>query len=180
MKSLKAIQTISKVLWVICKVMFILCIVGAAGCLLSLVILPITKDVVVYEDVSLTVLLADKGTSVTAAIVACAIGLFVCGVGIALAKYSELFFKKELDKGTPFDKEIVKNMRVLALVHIAVSVGLGVILGIAVLIIRKTVADFGDVDISNGSSFWFGISLLIISLFCEYGAENSNNPPKVE
>ena len=173
MKSLKVIQTIAKVLRIICKVMFIICIVGASCCLLGAILVATLQDVVLYEDVNLEILLADKGTNVPTAIVACVVGLFVCGAGIALAKYTELFFEKELNKGTPFDKEIVKDMRILGFVHLIASVALGSTIALALFIIRRTVPDYLEVSNEGWGSFWFGAVLLLISLFCEYGAEKS-------
>ena len=178
MKSLKYIQTISKVFWVICKVMFIVCIVGASICLVSLIVLPLTKDVVIYENKSITVLLAEQGTTVSSAISSAACGLFACGVGIALAKYTELFFKKELDLGSPFDKALVKDMRIVAVVHIVTAVVLMGIIALTQLILRHTVDELIDVETNYNASIWFGISLLVISLFCEYGAEQNKEKVK--
>ena len=175
MKSLKVIQTLSKIAWVICKVMFVICIVGASLSLVTLLTVPFIKDVVLYEDVSLTILLADKDTNVTTAIVASVVGLLGCGLGIFLAKYTELFFKKELDLGTPFDKKLVENMRKVALVHIIASIALTIVIAITLGVAKKVAGE--AITMKNGSidgSFGFGIALLVISLFCDYGAEREN------
>ena len=171
MKSLKTIQVISKVFWIICKVMFVICIVGAAGCLLGAILIGSLQNVVIWEDVTVASFVEDKGSNVTTAILACVIGFICCGAGIALSKLSELFFKKELDKGTPFDKELVKDMRILGLIHVANAIVLGSIIGLTILIVRNTTHDVLDVRNEGFSTFWFGAVLLLISLFCDYGAE---------
>jgi len=171
MKSLRIIQILSKIAWVICKIIFILCIVGASCCLLSLIILPIMKDVVIYENTTFTVLLMEKGTDLPTAITAVAIGLGVCGVSIFLAKYTELFFKKELDLGTPFNKVIVRDMRKLALVHVIASLVMIIAIAITVAIVRHFYPDLPKFNDHYGGSIGFAITMLIISLFCDYGAE---------
>ena len=175
MKSLKIIQVLSKILWVITKVMFVVCIVGASCCLLSVIILPITQDILIYEDVTIRIFLEDKNVSVATAITACALGILTCGVGIALSKINEKFFKKELDLGTPFNKDIVKEMRILAIIHVAVAVTLGSIMALTLSIVRRASGEIIDIRNDFGSSFWFGVSLLVISLFCDYGAEKDHS-----
>ena len=174
MKSLKIIQVLSKILWVITKVMFVVCIVGASCCLLSVIILPITQDILIYEDVTIRIFLEDKNISVATAITACALGILACGIGIALSKINEKFFKKELDLGTPFNKDIVKEMRILAIIHVAVAVTLGSIMALTLSIVRRASGEIIDIRNDFGSSFWFGVSLLVVSLFCDYGAEKDH------
>ena len=174
MKSLKVIQVISKVLWIISKVMFVLCIIGAAGSLLGLILVASLQNVVLWEDVTLAYFLEDKGTNVTTAIVGCIVGIIVCGAGIAVAKLNEIFFKKELDKGTPFDKEIVKDMRILGFIHVGNALVIGSIVGLMLFIISKTNPNYIDVTNEGWSTFWFGAVLLLVSLFCDYGAEKEH------
>ena len=178
MKSLKIIQILAKIAWIICKIVFIACIVGASCCLLGLILIPIFKDVVVYEGKSVEVLIAEKGHPLYESILACAVGFASCGTGIFLGKYNELFFKEELDVGTPFKHEIVKKMRKVAIVDIAVSFALGLVCAIAVAIVEHVNHTTVDFKYELMSFVGFGISLLIISLFCEYGADVSE--PKSE
>ena len=180
MKSLKTIQVLAKIAKIICTVLFIVCIVGASCCALSVIILPVTKDVILYEDKTFSVVLAEQGTSYIDALTGSVIGLIVCGVGIFLAKYTELFFKKELELGTPFDKGLVKDMRKMALIHIIVSIVASIITSIVYFIFKESVPDFNGTYDFNGGSIGFGISMLIISLFCDYGAEKANDVIEAE
>ena len=175
MKSLRIIQILAKVAKIICTVVFICCIVGASICALSLILLPILRDTTIYDGKTVTVLLADKSVSLSSAITASAFGLVSAGVGIFLAKYSELFFKKELEVGTPFKKEIVKDMRKLAIIHIVVSLATTMVLATIYAIVKASAKELIDFNPHQGGSVGFGISLLIISLFCEYGAEKEEN-----
>ena len=181
MKSLKTIQVIAKILRILLVIGFVACIVGASICLISLILLPIFQDVVLYEDKTITILLAQENIPLYEAYASMSVGLLGCGVGIFLCKYNELFFKEEIDLGTPFTRYIVKKMRVVAVVDISVSFAVGLISGLAFSIVGAI--NHAKVDF-KGESFsfvGFGIALLIISLFCEYGAEikeEKDNEPK--
>ena len=173
MKSLKIIQVLSKIAKILCTVLFIVCIVGASCCALAVILLPIFKDTVIYENKSFSIIIAENGSNYMTAFVGSLVGLIVCSTGIFLSKYTELFFEKELELGTPFNKELVKDMRKMALVHIFVSLGIAILLAILVGCFKL---NYPELDFSNddhGGTIGFGIAMLIISLFCDYGAELS-------
>ena len=181
MKSLKIIQVLAVICRVICIIVFVACIIGAVGCLLGLTILPIVKDVVVHDGKTIAELIAEDGkTTVETIIAGCGVGLFGCGVEIFLAKYNELFYKKEIAVGTPFNKEIVRDMRILALVNILVSLTAVIMVGIALGIVRALVRDVQHFNNYIGTPIGYGIALLVISLFCDYGAELNNKPEVME
>ncbi|MBO4285904.1 MAG: hypothetical protein J5880_01055 [Bacilli bacterium] len=181
MKSLKIIQVLAVICRVICIIVFVACIIGAVGCLLGFTILPIVKDVVVHDGKTIAELIAEDGkTTVETIIAGCGVGLFGCGVEIFLAKYNELFYKKEIAVGTPFNKEIVRDMRILALVNILVSLTAVIMVGIALGIVRALVRDVQHFNNYIGTPIGYGIALLVISLFCDYGAELNNKPEVME
>ena len=175
MKSLKIIQVLAKILHVIFIVVFIACIVGASACLLGLILVPIFKGVVIYEDKTFEVLIAEKGAPLYQVYTGLAVGLLSCGVGIFLGKYNELFFKEEIELGTPFDMGIVKKMRMVALVNIVASLALAIVCGVGVGIVQYL--NHSDFEFKGEllSFVGFGLAMLVISLFCEYGAEASGN-----
>jgi hypothetical protein len=178
MKSLKIIQTLSKIAWIICKVIFVLCIVGASVCFVSLIVLSIVQDVTLFESKVLSIAIMEKGVNLPSAITACIVGMITCGVGIFLAKYSERFFRKELDLGTPFNKEIVQDMRKLALVHLIVTLASYIGILIMCAIIKIFYKDLADFHHNIGGTFSFAICMLVLSLFCEYGTELENKEVK--
>ena len=178
MKSLKVIQILSKIAWVICIIVFICAIIGTVGCAIGLIVLPLTKDMVVQDGKTLAQLLIDRGTNIETAITACAVGLVGCGAGIALSKITELFFKKELALGTPFKAEVVHDMRRLALIHIITSLAVIIVLGIAIAVVKYFNPQLGAFRSYLGGTILLGIFLLILSLFCDYGVEMET--PKVE
>ena len=180
MKSLRRIQILSKVAKVICIVLFVMAIVGAVGCVLGLSLFSLALPFEIKEGVTLEAYLAEKGVSVAAAYAGMGTGLFMCGVSIFLSYYNKLFFERELKEGTPFSMVIVKDMRKTALVNIITNVAACTIAAITIAIVRVSYPSIPKFDYSLVSSLWFGVCLLILSLFCEYPVENSTAPKAKE
>ena len=174
MKSLKIIQTLANVARIICIVIFVLCIVGASLCVASLIALPFVKDIVVETESGKTieVIFVENDIPFNEAMFGLGVGLLSCGVGIFLAKYTEHFFDEEIKLGTPFDDSIVKKMRKVAIVHIIASIVTSAVAGIAYMIVKALTEGYGEFSFRGlGGSIGFALALLVLSLFCEYGAE---------
>ena len=86
MRSLKIIQVLAKIIWIICKVLFILFIIGAVGCLMGLALFGLVQNVKVNADQTVAQLLAEKGVETALAYAGMSAGLISCGGGIFLAK----------------------------------------------------------------------------------------------
>lgn len=171
MKSLKILQTLFKIFRIIALVLFILAIVGASLTFLALVLLFALRDVLLAGGQTITDILASNGIPFHVAYSALIVAFLNCGVTIFLAKYNEIFFKFEVDKGTPFDKEVVHKMRVLALVSVITSFAFAIIVAITLGIIAFVNRVSVNIDFSSFGGVGYGLALLLISFFCAYGAE---------
>lgn len=180
MKSLKIIQVLMTIARIVCLVVFIACIVGAAGCFIGLVVFSAIKDIP-FEGVTISDKLIEEGTNSETVIVGIIVGMLSCGVAIFLAKYNEVFYRNEVKEGTPFKKSVVHEMRIVALVNMVTSFSYFLTMAIALGIIKGFIRDLGSIDINF--SWWiigYGLALLIISLFAEYGAEKEDNPNVID
>lgn len=180
MKALRIIQVLAKVMRVICLVIFILTIIGAVFTLLGLIIVPVLQDQVLYDGKTLQMLLLEKNISMAQVYAGLSVGLLSTGVGIFLAKYNESFFAYEIKEGTPFKMEVVKRTRKNALVNIIVSISLVILSIIVVGIISGIYKTKFNFNYSLVSSVGYGLALLVISLFCEYGAEKDEKVEVIE
>lgn len=172
MKSLRIIQTLFKVARVIALIFFILSIIGASGCFLAVIILASMSNVVLYDGQTLAQIMANNNTDINAVIASVVFGMLGCGFSIFLSKYSELFFLKELKAGTPFTREMAKEMRRYGLVYIIVTISATVIMSIAYGITAIFVKSLRSYDFSfHIGSIVFGLFMIILSVFCDYGAE---------
>lgn len=181
MKSLSTIQKLSKIGKILSLIAFIFCLIGAAFCLLGVILLPAMKETVIENGKTLEMILIEKKTNFITALTVCIVGLITCLVGAFMAKYTQLFFKKELEVGTPFRFEIAKKMKKLGLLHIIVSLATIFVLAIVIACIKAGNKELQDIKgLESGGSLWFGVAMLILSVFCKYGAEKEDkaNEPK--
>ncbi len=162
MKSLNRVQTMVKVFKILATIAFVCCIISTVGCALGAIIVN-----AVGENAEFIKMLEQEGVAYDRNIYVCAC---VCAavesvLGIYIAYLNKTMFKKELEKGTPFDKDIVALVRKNAVIQIVASI----VAAIAVAII---IACFNaKLDISNGAAVGTGIFYLLLSLLLDYGAD---------
>lgn len=177
MKSLNTIQTLSKIGKVLSKIVFILSVIGVCGCFAGVVSLSMGNgSLFKIGGVSLHGMVTQKqGESIQGLAAALAGWMIVCAGKAVLAKFAEVYFKNELTAGTPFTYDGAKELLRLGILAIALPLGCAV----AGSIVEGIIAGFLDVEkatalevsFNNESSIMLGISFIVISLICKYGAE---------
>ncbi len=172
MKALRTIQTLFKIARVICIIVFICGIIGAASCALTLLVVPSLPEIEV-EGFNFEELLAENGLTMGLMYGALSVAILGCVLAIVLSKYTQKFCEKELEIGTPFNMDVVKRMRKLALFQIIASISVSFVSGLVMGIIASLEGIDYNYDINILSTIGFGISLLILSLFCEAGIGDS-------
>lgn len=181
MKSLNTIQKLSQIGRIFSKIAFILSVIGFCGCIAGIISLSFgSGEVTKIGGVALHNLLkSDYGynvKSITAALVG---WLVICAGEAVLAKFAEVYFKKELKAGTPFTLDGAKKMNRLGILTLAIPVGSAIIGGIAEEIIagflKIETSAVLDICFDNEANFALGIVFIIISLLCRYGAELADN-----
>ena len=180
MKSLRIIMILAKIARIVCLVLFILTIIGLVGCIAASIIVPSMWQEVVYNGKTLEMIFAEKNINFVTVQTAIGIGIFSLLVTIFLTKYAELFFGHVVKQGTPFEMVTVKKMRTLAIVNIAVEIASCIIVAITLAIVKHLHPELADF---NNSAYYvgsvsFGIYMLILSLFVEYGTLKSNPVPE--
>ena len=170
MKSLKIIQVLAKVFKIICFVLFILCIVGAAGCFIAMIVVPIVAALPADEGKTVADVMAENGSPVHEVVGRLAVAFISCGTYIFINKINEKLFADELEVGTPFNHEIVSKMRKTAIINLIAAVALCITAGIVVAIISAIYRAHVSYGYELWSSLGFGLFLLVLSLFCDYGA----------
>ncbi len=167
-KSLKTIQTLSKICRILSKIVFICCIVGAVLCIIGLAGLGMGADnSVKLGGVTVYGLLQDVEGLDTKLICAISAQVLVFAIAEAIvAKFAEVYFKNELKTGTPFTFEGAKEMRRLGILAIALSLAAAIIAGIIV-----TPLGAEEYQISGDVAVGTGLMLLVLSVIFKYGAE---------
>ena len=122
----------------------------------------------------ITELIADEAQmSIGAMMIACFAGLCVCASEAVLFRFGEIYFKNELEAGTPFTLEGSREIFRLGVLSIAVSVGVSLFLGIVIAIWEAVSKGALSFDISTSFSLGRGLVLMFASLIFKHGAEIS-------
>lgn len=164
MKSLEVIQKIVKVLKILAKIAYIFCIIGAvASAIGAASLFAIDENSEIWKKA----LEAIKPDTIDLAAVRCTCltGVFVCAAGAVLSWFSKRLFEDELAAGTPFDRNICKDILKVGIIYLAVSVVSGIIIAIIYACFKL------DADGSGFPGFTTGIVYIICWLLCRYGAD---------
>ena len=171
MKSLRTIQILFKIAKIVAIILFAFAIAGAVFSALGIALIHVVKDVNVEPGKTLAMFLLEKGVSINAVYVYCAIGILACIVGAFLYFCFYRYCKEVVDDATPFTRKSVKDMRRFAVINIIANVALAVLAVIAAVIAKACDPNIGTLKVGNWISLSFAICLLILSVFVEYPVE---------
>lgn len=171
-KTLKTIQTISKVARIICKIVFIICVIGAVACLVSVILLAALSSANIRIDgKSISDIISESAKMPISRIALnCVLGALLCIVQGVIAYMELRYFTHEIEDGTPFtfhgSKEIFR-LGIFTLISpfvygISGAVIVGVFNGLTDMNVKF---ETGAVDTA------IGIAFLFLSLIFKYGAE---------
>ena len=177
MKTLKILQTLSKIGKIVSKVVFILCIVGGAGCIvgiISLALIPVGFEGIRIGGMTIHGLIEkETGASLMSCFAAMSAGVVFCSGEAVLAKFAERYFANELEAETPFTFDGAKELIRLGVLTICIPIAAGIIAGIVYAIFKAVSNDVSDFDMHGSLSLGLGIMMLIAGLLCRHGAEIS-------
>lgn len=176
MKNLNTLQTLCKIGKILSKIVFIFAVVGACLCVVGLICLPLGGgEIFKLGSVDLYALI-DVGTEEDFRTISAALSawLIVLVVKAVLAKFAELYFKRERAAGTPFTMEGAQELRRLGILTICIPTGCALL----AQIVQSIVSALAETDAAewisaydNESHILLGVTFLIVSVLCRYGAE---------
>ena len=172
MKSLKVIQVLAKIGKIISKIGFIFCIIGFCGCAVGIAALAVGLGTFKIGGLSLYGLIEDKaGMSPAILFASMGVGLIYCAAEAVLCKFSENYFKHELEDGTPFTHRGAKELLRLGILTIAIPTCLSLVSAIGVGIANNFDPTIKDLSVGSFGSVGLGIMMIFTSLICRYGAD---------
>lgn len=176
MKSLKQIQSISKMGKIFSNIAFVCAIIGFCGCIVSLISLQLgAEEIFKVGNVTLHGLVeaGDYGMEGICGILAA--WMIICAGEAVLAKFAEAYFKHELSDGTPFTQKGATELLRLGILTICIPLGTAVIADVVQAVVAglmNTNTDFAtDVCFDNEGMVALGVMFIVMSLLCRYGAE---------
>ncbi len=163
MNSLKRLQKINKILHVLSVIVFVCSIVTLCISCIATLCFAIWGN---NPDVINFVASFGEGYDFNVVMCFCVCAIVDSAFYIALYYYIKRFYKQELDIGTPFDKKVVKQARLVGILHIVLPLA-------SIIVSAIVVACFGtqSINYSNASAVVIGIVYLIVSCVLEYGTE---------
>lgn len=173
MKTLKTIQTLSKIGRVLSNIIYICCIIGAVGCVVGIVCLPFA-DMGILKIGGVTVygLIVNRAGVELNSLYPLMSGVLIVCIGQAVtAKFAERYFRHELAIGTPFSKDSAKELLRLGILTICVPLGALIFAQIVSGVIAGILGCSDVFKLDGGDSVSLGVMFIVISLLCRYGAE---------
>ena len=172
MKTLKTIQTLSKIGRILSVIVFIFAVVGAALCVAGIISLALIPEGFKIGGTTIHGLIEDKAGIGKGTLYAALIsGVFISAGEAVLAKMAELYFRHELEAGTPFTFDGAKKLIRLGIFTICVPVITAAITAVVYAIMTLFYANVKDPSDTVSVSIGLGVMFIITGLICRHGAE---------
>lgn len=172
MKTLNTIQTLAKIGKILSKIIFIFCIVGFCGCLAGILGLAFGGETFKLGGVTIRGIVEKNAKlNLPTMYAAMAVGMAFCVAEAVVSKLAETYFKHELSEGTPFTQRGAKELMRLGILTIAIPLGTVIVCAICVGVAENLVPGLEKLPIGEYSSVGLGVMMIVLALFCRYGAE---------
>lgn len=177
MKTLETIQTLAKIGKILSCIAFIFACIGFGGSVVGALSAAFGGGFAIkLGGVTIYDLFGGARYSELEGVCAALLGwMIVCAGEAVVAKFAELYFKRELAADTPFALSGAKELTRLGILTLAVPTGCtvlaAVVSGIAASFLRASEAM--DVHFGNGASIALGVMSLAAALLCRLGAEQA-------
>lgn len=177
MKTLNTIQTLSKIGKVLSKIIYICCIVGFCGCVAGIIAMLIGGQAVKITGVTLnSILQTEAGTGQGTIWAAIAVGMLLCLGEFFVSRMAYRYFTNELTAGTPFTLNGAKELMHLGISTIWIPIVSIILAQVAQDIIVNLSGNAEVIALDDPSdNIILGITFIITSLLCRYGAELIQN-----
>lgn len=173
MKSLKTIQTLSKIGKILSKIIYICCTIGAVGCAIGMASLPFADTgIIKIGGVTIYGLIVNREGIDLNSLYPLMTGAMIICIGQAiLAKFAESCFAHELTVGSPFTVDGAKELLRLGILTICIPLGCLIVAEIVSGIMAGFLNCDNILNIENSDSVILGVMFIIIFLLCRHGAE---------
>lgn len=172
MKTLATIQKLSNLGKILSKIVFICCIIGICGCVAGIVSLAAGLETLQIGSVTLGGLVEKSADmSMGSFYATMAVGIILCSGEAVLSRFAHLYFRHELEDGTPFTFEGAKEMFRLGVLTVCIPFGALLLASITHGVLAQYLTDVADMKLDCDGSFSLGVMFILSSLICKYGAE---------
>lgn len=172
MKTLRTIQTLSKVGKILSTIVYIFCIIGFCSCIAGILCIAVGEEAFNLNGKSLNDILMDASEMTLSTLyINMVVGAILCAGEAVLAKFARHYFKRELRDGTPFTLDGANEMKRLGILIICIPLGTRFISEIVGEIMKTVMANGVVPDMAENGSIALGAVFILMALICRYGAE---------
>lgn len=170
-KSLHTIQTIAKMGKIFSQIIFICCLIGAIGCCVGAVTLLGVNGLVIGGTNITALIVSESDIAMETMVFSCISGFIACTAECVVSKFANLYFKHELEAGTPFTLEGSREILRLGILTIAIPMGALLLEGIAYGVFQVLYPMAEQMNMEDISSIGLGVMFLVASVIFKYGSE---------
>ena len=172
MQTLVTIQKLVRLGKILSKIIFTCCIIGICGCVAGIVSLAAGLETLRIGSITLGGLV-EKSTemSMGSFYATMAVGIILCAGEAVLSKFALLYFRHELEDGTPFTLEGAREMFRLGVLTVCIPFGSLLLAVITHGVLAQYLPDVAELKLDCDGSFSLGVMFILTSLICKYGAE---------
>ena len=170
-KSLKTIQTLASLGKIFSQIIYVCCIVGGISCLVGITTLCGVNGLVIGGKDIASLIVSEGEIAIETLVFYCIAGCIACVTECIVAKFANIYFKHELNAGTPFTAEGSKEILRLGILTIAIPTGALLLEGVAFGIYEIIYPNAVQINMENMTSIGIGIMLILASVIFKYGAE---------
>ena len=177
-KTLKILQTLAKIGKVLSMIVFVCCCVGGGLCLIGMVTMGSFESLLRFGGIGIRLEdIIQAGGTLTYAdtMVTMLIGLIACAGEAVVAMFAHVYFRRELDAGTPFTLAGAKEMLRLGILTIAIPIGTETVSALVYALAAVMTEGLSDMNWDSSVSVSLGITFLVVSVILRYGAELSQS-----
>jgi len=177
-KTLATLQTVAKIGKIISNILFVCSLVAAGLCVLSLMSLATGLQQFSEADLQSFYGLIEEASSLS---LPSLYGVLSAGVILtlgeaALSWFAMQYFRRELLAGTPFTLAGAKEMQRLGILALVIPLAAQILAGLVLSSFQQVLPGAEPLTLDSQFSLAPGISFLILSLLCRYGAQLRNSP----
>lgn len=171
MKSLKIIQTASKLSKVFSKIIYICSIVGICGCVISVPTLFFGDEILKIGGMTIHGIFESSGTSLGTVVSAIVVGIIACTMELVLSGKAHRYFSDELEAGTPFTADGADSLMKLGISSIWMPVVASILARTFSEIIAMFYEDAVLASVDFGDNITVGIAIVLISIIVRCASE---------
>ena len=175
-KTLNILQVLAKIGKILSMIVFVCCCVGGGACLFSLLTVGSVGSALNILGVDIFGLIqVETGITYTQMLTEILTGAIACAGQAVVAKFAHVYFRRELEAGTPFTLAGAKELFRLGILSLAIPAGTYTLSAIVLAAAKAVSGESSVFSWGGGIPLSMGVALLVVSLLCRYGAELSQS-----